>query len=423
MMRRMRRTTRHRLLSLATLLVAASLLVGAYTLTAAPERNEDHPLSARGADTHADPTEHDFLPGTDPREGLGLDPSRFERDGDRYIQRLPDGRTVLLTLVPAVQEALDNQFKSRKVPYGGAVAIEPSTGRVLAMSSFSAADASVENYALRAQAPSASVFKLISAAAFLEMTNIEASTPVCYSGGSSFLTEKDVLGDSANDRTCADLRDAIGRSLNAVIARLAYYNLSKAQLEEMALRFGYNREIPFELEVDVSEAEFVDDDIERARTAAGFWHVNLSPMHGALIAAAIANDGIMMRPTLVDQIILADGAVAYQASPEPWMVSMSAERARQLSEMSESTTTTGTARRTFAERKDWPKELRVGGKTGTLSNKRPYLLFTWFVGWAPLDNPNIAVGALVANTEKWWIKGTHAAANAILTYHRLRNGE
>ena len=96
---------------------------------------------------------------------------------------------------------------------------------------------------------------------------------------------------------------------------------------------------------------------------------------------------------------------------------MSAAKASELSLMSESTTTQGTARGSFAARSDWPKDLRVGGKTGTLSNKRPYYLFTWFVGWAPIEKPTIAVGALVVNSEKWWIKGTHVGSRAILHYH------
>src|SRR5690606_15197267 len=160
--------------------------------------------------------------------------------------------------------------RGKEVPHGGIAAIEPATGRVLALVSSSHRAPVIENYALRAQAPSASVFKMITAAALLEFAQIDPNRPVCFSGGRSNLTEEHIRGNPSADSNCADLADAIGQSINPVMARLAYYNLTKQDLEDMSLRFGFNREIPFEVPVDVSEAIFVDDDIERARTAAGF---------------------------------------------------------------------------------------------------------------------------------------------------------
>ncbi|MCL2326127.1 MAG: penicillin-binding transpeptidase domain-containing protein [Proteobacteria bacterium] len=351
--------------------------------------------------------------------GVHFQPSDIVWENDIAYVSLSKGRRAKLSLNRALQNNLDASLGAHTVPYGGAVVIDPKTGRVLAISSVSNANPKIDDYAMRAVAPSASVFKLISAAALLEKGSIDTQARVCYSGGQSMLSESDVRGNPSTDKTCANLEQAVAHSLNAVIARLAYQHLSKEDLEAISLRFAFNREIPFEMDVDVSQAEFVDDDIERAKTAAGFWHVNLSPMHGAMLAAAIVNQGVMMRPTLVDEITDANGTVIYTVKPQPWLVAMSAENAQTLARMGESTTREGTARSVFSGRKGWKKGVRTGGKTGTLSNKRPFYTFNWYVGWGEDSHADkLAVGALVVNSEKWWIKGTHVAARVMGVYFK-----
>ncbi len=339
-------------------------------------------------------------------------------EGDIAWVHLPDGRKARLTLRKDLTESMNKSFMEHPVPYGGGVAIDPTTGKILAISSASTARPNVENYALRALAPSASVFKLITSAALLEKEAVDPQARVCYSGGASMLSESDVRGNPNTDHTCATLEQAIGHSINAIIARLAYQHLSREDLESIALKFGFNREIPIEIPLDVSSAEFVEDDIERAKTAAGFWHVNLSPLHGALLAAAIINDGVLMRPTLVDSIYDASGNVTYTMQPQPWSVVMTADHAKTLAKLAENTTREGSARKMFAARKGWKKGVTVGGKTGTLSNKQPFYTFNWYVGWGVLGNDKISVGAVVVNNEKWWIKGSHVAARLIGEYFR-----
>ena len=350
--------------------------------------------------------------------GVQFNLSDIYWEGATAYVNLPDGRRAKLSLDKSIQDSAENSLNEHPVPYAGAVAIEPNTGRILAIASASTARPKVDHYATKALAPSASVFKLITAAALLEKGTVDPQARVCYSGGASMLTESDVRGNPQTDNTCASLEQAIGHSINAVIARLAYQNLGKEDLERIALKFAFNRELPTEFLTDVSTAEFVDDDIERAKSAAGFWHVNLSPVHGALIAAAIENHGIMMTPTIIDEITDASGKVVYTAQPRPWLVVMSAENADTLAKLGENTTREGTARKVFSTRKGWRNGVRVGGKTGTLSNKKPVYVFNWFVGWGDDAQGKLAVSALVVNSEKWWIKGTHVAARMMGTYFR-----
>ncbi len=425
MIKRVRLAARHRWWTVALLIVALLVGGGALALNATHVQAPQTPAPLTATAPEPPPAAPPELPPpvpVDPLAGVAqeLDPTKFELSGDRYVQRLSDGRVVWLTLQPEVQKAVEKQMDARKVPYGGFVAIEPATGRVLAMVSRSYASNPIKGMALRAQAPAASVFKSITAAALLEKANVEPTRKICYSGGLRHLTDDIIKGTPTADAECADLGDALAHSINAVMARLSYYHLTREHLEEMALRFGFNREIPFELPVDISTATFSDDDVERARTAAGFWNVNLSPLHGAMIAATISNGGVMMRPTLIDRIESPDSLVLYTHSPEPWLVPIQPAHAQAIAKMSEATTTVGTASAGFKRDKTFPSHLHVTGKTGTLSNKRPALTYTWFVGAEPVLNAKIAVGSLVVNTPKWWIKGFHVAATAIKTYDEVK---
>ncbi len=95
---------------------------------------------------------------------------------------------------------------------------------------------------------------------------------------------------------------------------------------------------------------------------------------------------------------------------------MSADIAKQLRKVLSETAKRGTARRAFAK---WPRKLRhiqVGGKTGSLSKRNPYTAYTWFVGYAPADNPKVAISVVVGNGELWWQKAADVARDVLACY-------
>lgn len=344
----------------------------------------------------------------------GLDLSRAKREGDRLVQVLDDGTRVTFTVDPEIQSRLEAMLDERNVAHGGVVLIDPPTGRVLALVSHTEHDTPIADLARKSTAPSASVFKVITAAALIE-EGVDPEKPVCYHGGRSFLTEGNIRGNKKLDGKCAKLDAALAWSINSVIAKLAFNNLERAELADWAERFGYNTEIPFELPVEKSTAEFVEDPFERARSAAGFWHTYLSPLHGAMIGAALANDGVMMQPSIIERVEDAGGRVVKQFEPLVFRRVMKPETAQKLGEYMELTTTAGTARRYF-NRNGFPSDITVSGKTGTLSNKDPYLGFTWFVGYGERDGHRVAVSGLACNTPLWQIKGGYAASEAVRLY-------
>jgi len=344
--------------------------------------------------------------------------SRIELRDDRYVVSLEDGSVATLTLDVAVQQALTELYAKNEVPHAALVAIEPKTGRVLAYVSHESADDvdRMGDVAGSAFAPSASVFKMVTASALLEdVKGVETDTRVCYHGGASVLADDEIVGNSKLDTDCVDLGTAFGRSTNAVFAKLAHRHLDTEALEDWSARFGYNEAIPFNFELEPSVANIPNDPLERARTAAGFWHTTLSPFHGAVMAAAVANGGVAMRPNIVESIVDAHGAEVYRFQPVPYKRIMQLETARKVADLMVRTTTVGTASRYF-RKLDLPPGFTPVGKTGTLARRRPYLQYSWFVGFAPIEAPEIAVAALVCNPPKWRIKGTLAGAEAIKTW-------
>jgi penicillin-binding protein A len=340
--------------------------------------------------------------------------------GRRYVADLTDGGRAELTLDPRLQQSTEELLRAFQIPFGAAVVVSVPDGRVLAMVGRSAADPrlGVEELALRAWAPAASVFKVVSAAALVE-NGVAGNTRTCYHGGVSSVLADNLIDLPALDRRCDTLAFGLGKSQNAIFAKLATRHLTAADLTRVGRSFGFDEAIPFELPIEPSHLDVpADDGLEFARTAAGFWHSTLSPMHGALVAAAIANRGQMPAPMLIDRARDRDGHPVTLPVAAPRRV-VAAAAAREVGRMMELTTRIGTAKGTFRDRRGrrlLPVE--VAGKTGTLSAEtdRGYVGYSWFVGYAPADRPTIAFAVVLGNNPVWRIKATYVGRHIVGEY-------
>jgi peptidoglycan glycosyltransferase len=259
------------------------------------------------------------------------------------------------------------------------------------------------------------VFKVISATALVE-NGVMGSTRTCYHGGVSSILADNLVDLPAIDRRCDTLAFGLGKSQNAIIAKLATRHLTAGDLARAGRSFGFDEAIPFELPVEPSHLDVpADDGLEFARTAAGFWHSTLSPMHGALVAAAIANRGEMPAPMLIDRAVDRDGRPIAPAMAAPRHV-VDAAAAREVGRMMELTTRIGTAKGTFRDKRGrrlLPFE--VAGKTGTLSAETDhgYVGYSWFVGYAPAERPTIAFAVVLGNNPTWRIKATYVGRHIV----------
>jgi len=336
----------------------------------------------------------------------------YDASLDRYVASFGHARAVL-SVSPRLQQGLEKLLASYRVPQGAAVLIEPRTGRVLALAEHDE-KGSGGHVALRAIAPAASIFKIVTSAALLDR-GIAPDSEVCFHGGKHRIQKLLLADDPRRDRRCLTLASALGKSANVVFAKLAGRDLSAEILRAESKLFLFNAPIPFAWPVEPSPAEFSEDPFELATTAAGFGPVRMSPLHGALVAALVANGGRFVPPRIVDEI---DGVPA----PVPGEVrqAIRPEVAAALAYMMTTTVTEGTARKAFRRdrmaRSSPLREVSVAGKTGSLSERDPFRDYSWFVGFAPVDDPQIAVAAVVVNERVWRVKAPFLAHEALKAY-------
>ncbi len=341
----------------------------------------------------------------------------WREDAGRAVLVRPDGSRVGLTLEPELQRRVETRLQRSKVPYAAVVVLDPKTGAVLAMAEKRAESGWIaeEHGLLKANAPAASVFKLVTSAALLE-TGVRPDAAVHYHGGSRGIEAHHLTADR-RDNAEATLGDALARSINPVFAKLAVDHLTAGGLAATAEDLLFGHPIPFDMEVEPSRLAIEAGALALGRSAAGFEGSWISPLHGALLAAAVANGGTLMRPYLVTDDSLQPGRVR---QPTEIGRALTPDQAKQLGSMMVGTVAAGSATRQF---QPWPQRfgaVEVAGKTGTLDVRGDkYAGYTWFVGFAPADNPKIAVAALAVNERGWWVRGPTLARHAVISWLEL----
>lgn len=309
-----------------------------------------------------------------------------------------------LTIAPQLQRELTDLLKLYQTPYAAVVAIEPSTGRVLAMAEHSEVDPGLRGLCTKALYPAASIFKIVTASALLEL-GVSPDATTCFHGGKRKLTPK-LLEDSEKDFRCDTMATAMASSSNVVFGKLAQQHLDATTLLAMAKAWRFNTAVPFPVPTDISPAGVPDDDFGLAQAGAGFGDVFLSPLHGALLASAAANGGVWRPPVLFECDAPKDPGAGERV--------MSEAAASKLQAMLAQTVQTGTARRIFHERGFSLSD--AAGKTGSLADKKPFRDYSWFIGYAPASDPKIAVAAVIVNDPYWRIRATWLGREAMRLY-------
>lgn len=342
---------------------------------------------------------------------------------DMVGNQTPEGGSVRLTIDEAAQKAAYEGMRALGPRTRGAVvAIQPSTGKILAMVSsptfdpnrlathdFSAARTAREGYlddelsplnnrAIEEVLPPGSTFKLVTAAAALESGRYQPDTLV--PGGASLdlpLTDKNL--PNYNGRDCGGERITLTRALE-VSCNVAFgavgMKVGDQALREQAEKFGFGRRYFTDLDDALtrqSVSRFPEklDAPTTAYSAIGQFDVAATPLQMAMVTAAIANNGQVMRPYLVDEIRTRDLDVVDRTQPESLGEAISPATASKLTDMMVAVVDNGTAR---------PAQIpgvQVGGKTGTAQSAPDRPPYAWFVSFAPADDPQVAVAVLVAD--------------------------
>jgi penicillin-binding protein A len=315
--------------------------------------------------------------------------------GGQFAGKSSDGDLVYYTLEPELQRFLSGVVSRSNAPHVAAIAMDPKTGKILAIADKSK---SIQNLSLHSGFPAASLFKVVTAAAAVEQSNLDVNSKIAFRGGTYTLEPWNYSPDSARDKKLLPLGEALGKSCNPVFGRVALMHLNPSILEDYSKLFGFNSNLNSDLPLPMSPASIPNDEFGLSRTGAGFGEVHISPIHAASLMSGIANGGIMPRPKLVEKIVSESGKVIYQSDTDSLSRIVQTETSRELMRMMQYTTTDGTSRKEFISKgRTILKDVDVAAKTGTLSGKNPAGLNTWFIGAAPMNNPEIAVAVIVVN--------------------------
>ncbi len=332
----------------------------------------------------------------------------------------PHPSSIQYTIDSSLQNATAAVLEHYRPDYGVFVAIDPESGHLLAIASHQREGTPEHNLALRAGYPAASVFKIITAAAAVDLGKVQADTVLPFNGKETSLYRKNVLHHKNNQWTRHfTLKKSFAKSVNTVFARMGIELVTREHLLAYAERFGFNQSLGSDFILDNSTFQLTSDDPWLiAKTAAGYTReTTLNPIHGAVIAATIANGGYRVRPTLVDALIEDHGIILYETPPTTRIRVLASKTTDQLQEMMETTVRIGSAKSSFKNffRGDY-SEVRVGGKTGTLTGLNPPGRYDWFVGYAHRGEKKLAFASLCINREYWHVKSAYVARKAIEHY-------
>lgn len=342
----------------------------------------------------------------------GTDDSQFfQRAVDSLTGRKVQGASLQTTLDARAQRAASEALGDRT---GAVVAMDWRTGAVKALVSKPSYDPNalastdlaaaqqawkqlnssknrpLANRATKEIYPPGSTFKLVTAAAALEdgmtaETTVNSPASLRLPQTSTHLTNEVNCGGSK-----VSMAQALKVSCNTAFATIGM-QVGADKLREQSQKFGFDTAMEGDLNPATSRFPASPDTPQLAMSAIGQFEVAATPMQMAVVAAAIANDGQVMQPHLVQEVRNPDLSVLSSREPQEMQRAMSAENAQSLQQMMVGVVEDGTGRRAQVP------GTRVGGKTGTAQsapNRPPY---AWFIGFA--DDPDVAIAVFIEDAQ------------------------
>ena len=323
------------------------------------------------------------------------------------------GNDIRLTVDSRVQASAEAALAGHK---GAVVVLDPRTGAVLAMASSPAydpgaideqwpalsedgANAALVNRAAMSLYPPGSTFKVVTLSAALGTGT--ATEQTTYAGPASMeIGGAPVTNYGGSSYGPIDLRKATASSVNTVFGQLAV-DLGAEKLVEGSEAFGINAAIPFDLPAVTS---LMPDPAEMTTWETAWAGVGqpvgehdsppgpqVSALQMALVTAGIANDGVVMRPYVIDSVTDRGGEVLTSTTPRNWKTALDAETAAKVTDIMVSVVESGSGTRARIS------GIKVAGKTGTAEAGKSVETHAWFVAFAPADNPRVAIAIVLEN--------------------------
>jgi peptidoglycan glycosyltransferase len=359
-------------------------------------------------------SENDFLTGSNTNLSTVLDTTLNKLKGSTI-----EGNDLHLTLRPGAQRVALNALGGK---CGAAVALEPKTGRVLVSVSSPTYDPNlIESHYNLATKPKfgcsplfnraeaglyvpGSAFKVVTASAALDSGKFTIDSTFhdpgyCIEYGKKVLNFADQSGPEVFGTV--NFTQALQHSINAVFCDIGKAIGAKAILDH-AKRFGFYSVPPLETPVNERSISGLynkgklffpknDFQVDPGRLAFGQERLQVTPLQMAMVSATIANGGVVMRPFVVEKVTAPDGSIVVKTKPDALGTAVSPQHAAEVNQMMQAVVAGGTG--TAAQ----IPGIEVAGKTGTAETGVNHVNTTWFIAFAPADNPKVAVAVVVEN--------------------------
>jgi penicillin-binding protein A len=336
---------------------------------------------------------------------------------DRLKGGTVEGNDLVLTLKPKAQQAALNALGTR---CGAVVALDVQTGKVLVMASSPTYDPNlveghfnrVTNVRADCKRPDAllnrataglyapgSIFKVVTASAAIDSGRFKPTSSFVDPGYCEVYGKRVNNYDTTSPFGRLDLATALKYSVNSVFCNIGK-ELGAKVLVDYAKRFGFYSIPPLETPTNERVASGLykgtklfdpkeDTDVDPGRFAFGQERLLVTPLQMAMVAATIANNGVVMKPYVVERIVAPDGSVVVRTKPQELGRAVKPETAQAVAAMMKAAVEggTGTAARIPG--------LTVGGKTGTAETGVVGLNTTWFISYAGRNKPQVAIAVVV----------------------------
>jgi penicillin-binding protein A len=328
------------------------------------------------------------------------------------------GDNVITSLSVPAQKAAQQGLEGQGLT-GAVVAMEPSTGRVVAMYSSPSFDptrvdenfsrltakggAPLLNRATQGLYAPGSTFKIVTATAALN-AGFGPQQLLIDAGGHCIVDEGHQLCNAGTESFgTIDLNTALTNSVNTYFAQLGQ-KVGQTRLDDTMLKYGFYQLPPLSYPTDEMNPSGVYSNgrmlppgapIDVGRVAIGQERLAVTPLQMATVAATVANGGVRMAPNLVDKVVTPGGSTVYTGKPQQVERVMSPQSAAELTNDMRNVVDegTGTAANVLG--------LNVAGKTGTAETGVNGLNTAWFIAFAPAEHPRIAVAVVVEHTPEF----------------------
>ncbi len=333
---------------------------------------------------------------------------------DRLRGKQREGDDLITALDPAAQKAALDGLAGRA---GGVVAIEPRTGRVRVMASVPNYDpnsvprdlsklnrdrsAPLLNRDTQSGYPPGSTFKVVTATAAIDSGKVAADTTFSGRSPQSFPGTLPLSNFRDQQFGQLTLTQAMTNSVNTVFAQIGA-KVGAATLEQYMNRYGFNRKPRIDLPRDElrTSGRYSPDGrlitgtsvLDIYRLAIGQEKLAVTPLQMAEVVAAVANNGVLMRPFIAEKVVDRDGAKVSENEPTEQSKVMKPSTAETLTKIMKQVVREGTGTAAALQGID------VAGKTGT-AEKGNDVNQAWFIGFAPADDPEVAIAVTVERTD------------------------